>query len=93
MIFNEIWSENGILIDYNGDKEWKLHGLLHRLDGPACYYDNGFKSWWVAGKRHRTDGPAIEHANGQKEWYYQDEYISCKSQEDFERILKLKALW
>jgi hypothetical protein len=39
------------------------------------------------------DGPAIEFGNGQKEWYYNGERVSCKSQEEFERFLSLKALW
>jgi len=53
----------------NGTKEWRLNGLLHRLDGPAKERADGSKFWWQKGKLHRTDGPAMEYANGSKEWW------------------------
>ena len=53
----------------NGDKEWRLHGELHREDGPAIELANGDKSWWHHGKIHRNDGPAMESANGAKMWF------------------------
>ena len=31
--------------------EYRLHGKLHREDGPAIEYTNGFKQWWLDGKR------------------------------------------
>jgi len=31
--------------------EYRLHGKLHREDGPAIEYSNGFKQWWLNGKR------------------------------------------
>ena len=40
---------------------------------------------------HREDGPAVIHPNGKSFWWYEGEYIDCKSQEEFERLLKLKA--
>jgi hypothetical protein len=36
---------------------------------------------------------AIEYIGGYKEWYYEGEEINCKSQEEFERIIKLKLFW
>jgi hypothetical protein len=52
----------------NGDKSYRIHGELHREDGPAIY-SNGHKEWWVNGQLHREDGPAIEYSNGHhKEW-------------------------
>lgn len=51
------------------------------------------REYWFDNKRHRIDGPAIEYACGVKRWYYDDEFIDCKSQEEFERIIKLKAFW
>ena len=53
----------------NGDKEWRLHGELHREDGPAIELANGDKSWWLHGKIHRNNGPAMEIANGNKLWF------------------------
>ena len=79
--------------DTNGDKSWYLNGKLHRTDGPAIEYADGYKAWYFDGKCHRTDGPAIENANGDKYWYFDDNQIDCKSQEEFERLLKLKAFW
>jgi len=34
----------------NGDKYWYKEGKLHRMDGPACEYDN-CKIWCYKGKR------------------------------------------
>lgn len=42
---------------------------------------------------HREDGPAVIHTNGLSFWWYDGKYIDCKTQEEFERILKLKAFW
>jgi hypothetical protein len=53
---------------------------------------DGRKSWWLNGKRHREDGPAIECSNGNV-WFINDEQIPCKTQEEFERLMKLKAFW
>ena len=69
------------------------NGKLHRLDGPAVKYFNGDKYWYKEGNRHRLDGPAIECSNGTKIWYYEDKYIECSSQEEFERIINLKLFW
>ena len=49
--------------------DYYLHGLRHRLDGPAFHektvnrgadrYNYEIFSWWVNGKLHRLDGPAF----------------------------------
>ena len=44
-------------------------------------------------KFHRLDGPAIKYNDGEKEWYYEDNFIDCNSQEEFERYIKLKLFW
>jgi len=79
--------------DEDGDKRWTLNGLLHREDGPALEYTNGSTLWYHHGALHRLDGPAEEWVNGYKYWWYQGERISCSSQEEFERIIKLKFLF
>jgi len=79
--------------DSNGDKHWYLDDKRHRTDGPAIELANGDKRWYLDGKRHRTDGPAMEYANGDKVWYLDDKQIDCSSQEEFERLLKLKVFW
>jgi hypothetical protein len=89
--------ENGIIYDVveynNGDKYWYLNGLLHRENGPAVELIEGDKFWRLNGKLHRVNGPACDYNNGDKSWYFNDEQISCSSQEEFEKLLRLKAFW
>ncbi len=51
--------------------------------------------WVVKGTAiiHREDGPAIEYNDGKRSWYYHNERIECNSQEEFERLINLKAFW
>jgi hypothetical protein len=82
--------EDGPAIEWaNGHKEWFLHGKWHREDGPAREYHES-KEWWIHGKRHREDGPAREYPGGHKRYYLcNKEY----SEEEYWRLVKLKALW
>ena len=79
--------------DADETKRWYRDGKLHREDGPAIEYVNGTKLWYRDGKCHREDGPAIEWANGDKYWYLKGTEIKCKSNEEFLRLLKMKAFW
>jgi hypothetical protein len=63
------------------------------LDGPAVEYAYGYKEWYQHGLLHRIDGPAIECANGYKAWYYHGKKINCSSQQEFDKIIKLKCFW
>jgi hypothetical protein len=77
-----------------GSKEWYFEGELHRENGPAFVCFNGYASWkeyWVNGKRHRADGPAVEFKDGFKRWCYQGEEFNCKTQKEFEQLIKLRA--
>ena len=56
-------------VDANGTKMWRLHGKLHREDGPAVEWSNGSKAWYMHGERHREDGAAVESLNGYKAWW------------------------
>ncbi len=91
--------KNGLITDQYGNKFWYQDGMLHRTDGPAVEDINGNKCWYQDGKRHREDGPAVEypptenHSNGYKEWWHQGDIINCSSQEEFEKLIKLKAFW
>jgi hypothetical protein len=75
--------QNGEMsINENGNKEWRLNGLLHRIDGPAVEWENGSKEWWVKGERHRADGPAIferdEYCDEEfyeTEWWYHGKHL------------------
>lgn len=83
--------KNGLIVNDYGDKIYYLNDQIHREDGPACEFVEGYKSWWQHGKRHRLDGPAIEYEGGSEDWYYQDQYIRCSSQEEFEKLIKFLA--
>ena len=84
---------NGLIVRPDGNKFWYQDDLLHRVDEPAIIWANGSKFWYQHGKRHRFDGPAIEFANGEKLWYLNGEQIHCNTNEEFLRIVKLKAFW
>lgn len=78
----------------DGTKIWtNSKGQFHRTKGPAIECFDGSKYWYQYGKPHRLDGPAIERANGSKVWRYQGKYINCHSQQEFEKLLKLKSFW
>jgi len=80
-------------IDEYGTKWWRLNGQLHRENGPSIEYLSGTKTYHLHGQLHRIDGPAVEYFNGAKYWYYYDRPINCRSQEEFKKLIKLKALW
>ena len=68
-------------------------GQLHNENGPAIESPGVTLQWYNNGNRHRLNGPAIEHASGLKYWYYNNKHIKCYSQEEFERLIKLKVFW
>jgi hypothetical protein len=88
-----------------GTKRWKLSdGTYHREDGPSVEYPNGDYCWHFNGVSHREDGPAIEwHYHGANnkrrlavpkiEWWYHGKQIYCRTQQEFERIIKMQAFW
>jgi hypothetical protein len=84
--YNRVEKVKYVTIYYLNDK-------LHRLDGPAYEGYDGYKEWWKNDELHRIDGPAVEYSNGNKYWYYEGKKIDCKSQEEFERLIKLKLFW
>ena len=83
----------GYETDQFGTRHWYKDGEHHRDDGPAIECINGDKFWIIQGKIHRVDGPAIEYANGNKSYYYLNKRIECKSDEEYFKLLKLKAFW
>lgn len=93
-----IRDSHGDLLDYYedsvGGSSWKLNGFLHRRGGPAIETDDGRKCWFIHGKRHREDGPAIIHHDGLMIWCIDGNMLlDIKSQEQFQRYLKLKSFW
>ena len=83
---------NGLIVAPNGNKYWYLNDSYHRENGPAIERTNESKQWWVNGQLHRLDGPAIEYSTF-KAWYLHGEIVNCKTNEEFLRIVKLKAFW
>ena len=65
-----------VTVDEYGNTFWRLNGLLHREDGPACEYADGAKCWYQNGKRHREDGPACEYVDGCKSWFLNGKYLT-----------------
>jgi len=80
---------NGPAIIYpDGTEEWWFNRNIHRDNGPAIIWAT-YKAWYKHGKLHRLDGPAQEWNSGEKGWRIDGEKIPVKSQEEFERYLKL----
>ena len=80
--------------EYSFYTEWANEARqLHREDGPALEYANGNKYWFLNGQRHREDGPAIERTDGYKAWFLNGKLINCSSQQEFKKLMKLKAFW
>ena len=52
---------------------------------------NGSKEWYLDGLTHREDGPAVEYLNGYKQWYIHGNWIDCKDNQEFLRMIKLMA--
>jgi hypothetical protein len=71
-----------------------MHKITQLSNGGELYeYSCGTKCWFLNDTYHREDGPAIEWYNGKKSWYLNGERIPCKTQEEFERLMLLKAFW
>lgn len=86
--------EDGPAVKYtDGTTYWYIHGSLHREDGPAVEYKNGSKVWYQNNQLHRVDGPAIEYIDGFKRWFINGIQLDCSTQEQFEKLMKLKAFW
>lgn len=85
--------KNGLIIDGAKTKRYYLDDKLHRVDGPALEYTDGGKQWILFGELHRIDVPAFESPYGRKEWWFHGKHIDCETQEDFKRLIKLKAFW
>jgi hypothetical protein len=71
-------------------------------DGSDCIVDtfeDGDQTYWLnLGSRgsqlHRIDGPAFDWMSVKRqEWYLYGKRVDVNSQEEFERMMKLKAFW
>ena len=87
---NQLHREDGPAYEsIDGIKSWWINDRNHRENGPSIIFSDGSEEWRINGRMHRIDGPAVNYSNGYKEWYYYGQYINCKSQEEFERIIEL----
>ena len=51
--------DNGAAIKWtDGNKEYYIHGIRHRIGGPAFIWGKSYQ-YWVDGELHRIDGPAV----------------------------------
>lgn len=83
--------KNGVEIDEDGSVWHYVNDKLHCDNGPAVITDST-KIWYQHGLCHRIDGPAM--IIGTKFfWFHQGYKIDCQSQEEFEKLIKLKAFW
>jgi len=69
-------------------------------DHRKSYYPNSrFTTYYKRNLRHRTNGPAYvqlyttSFSPALEEWWINGEKVPCSSQEDFEKLMKLKAFW
>lgn len=53
------------------------------------------RRWYrdAEGRCHKIDGPAVEWEDGRKEWWYHGYKTGARSQQEYERYLRLKAFW
>lgn len=62
---------------------------------------NSGEAWFYDDKLHRIDGPAVtqfilisnDEVGDECEWWFHGTKIDCSSQEEFEKLIKLKAFW
>ena len=85
--------KNGPEVQPWGATYWYVDDELHRDADPAVVSDRGDKWWYVHNKLHRIDGPAIEMFDGYKAWCINGNRVPCDTQEEFERLMRLKAFW
>ena len=57
-----------------------------------------YREWYYKEKLHRELGPAMEYltlnlADENNAWYIDGEELGCKSQKEFERLMKIKCFW
>lgn len=58
-----------VTLPSSGTRVWRLHGEVHREDGPAVEFTDGSKVWFLHGRQHRDAAPAIEYADGTVVWF------------------------
>lgn len=75
--------------DYSKNNNSKFVDLEDKLITGIVIGASSNKYYIKEGIFHRLDGPAFED----KIWFYEGKKIDCDTQEEFERLLALKAFW
>ena len=94
-----LWLEVRYIKDYGTpvSKRYYWQGKLHRQDGPAMEWADGDYVWFLNDERHREDGPALNFSASSSRdyyrWYLHNEEVPCKTQENFEQLMRLRAFW
>ena len=83
---------NGLHINILGTRLWYNNNHYNRLNGPSIEWLSGDKDYYQNGLLHRLDGPA-SICDAIIYWYYQGKRVRCNTQEEFERLIKLRLLW
>jgi hypothetical protein len=93
------------IIDQDGTIRWVSGDDFHRIGGPAIICPNGDQSWWQYGQLHREDGPAREYRYIHNvstidrydppliDWWIRGKKVNCKTQKEFEQLMRMKAFW
>jgi flagellar basal body rod protein FlgG len=95
MVNGKIHRDDGPAVEFrNGNKHYYKNGKFHRDDGPAIDNVDGYKVWMKEGLLHRLDGPARQAiARWEWEWWIDGKLICKGNDEEFQRLVKLRAVW
>jgi hypothetical protein len=56
---DDLHNTEGPAVISDGHKEWWIHGLRHRENGPAIEHADGSTEYYYYGMKHRVNKPAI----------------------------------
>jgi len=77
-----------VLINYDDDTQKFEYSNGDFICAKIITYENGIKDSY----KHSLVGPAVSYSY-KKEWWIEGNKLNCSSQEEFEKLLKLKAFW
>ena len=69
--------------------------MLRIIAGAPRTYDPMIEYWHrdELERCHCETGPAFKWCREEPQWFIHGERINCKTQAEFERIMKMKAFW
>jgi hypothetical protein len=79
------------------DEKYDWVAVWHTKDGRWIKTYNDTEEMankkWSEIRFHKLDGPFIERSDGKQEWWVDGKKLDCSTQEEFERLMKLRAFW